>query len=186
MGKVRAWKLDEFFESGEGKIIFCSGWVKVLSPCPCSPVLAEVSLGWRALSSELFMGFQWYNRRKRLRTKQENQHFLRWLWIWPQREEYPESQSNWQICAPPPVLKSFLGHLGQAPTVMRVQSSFTKLKSLPGGRSFHFHCYKSPVVSLWLLSIRPNFQSLPSQQRGAFLSPDCALVFGESFEKSHL
>lgn len=33
-----------------------------------------------------------------------------------------------------PVLKSFLGHLAQAPTAMRFRSSFTKLKSLLGGK----------------------------------------------------
>lgn len=90
------------------------------------------------------------------------------------------------ICTPPPVLKPLLRHSGQAPAAIRFRSCFTKLKSPPGGSCFLFHSYKSFVVSLWLLSSSTGFQSLSSEQRGSFLSPDCHLMFGESAEKKPL
>lgn len=158
------------------KSLYFSGEFKVLPPRTWSSVLAEATLPCRALSSELFMKFQWCIRDKRWRTKPENQLFF-FSYSWPQREEYSEPQSSWQICAPSPVLKSFLGHLSQAPAVLRFRSRFTKLKNLPGGSSFVFLSYQSPVMPLWLLSSRPSFQSLPSKHRGTFLSPNCPLVF---------
>lgn len=65
-----------FFEAGEGGFTLLYGSFKVLSPiCHWSVVLPEFTLGFRALSSELFMQFQWHSRSKRLWTKQGSQHF---------------------------------------------------------------------------------------------------------------
>lgn len=56
-----------FFEAGEGGFTLLNGSFKVLSPiCHWSVVLPEFTLGFRALSSELFMQFQWHSRNKRL------------------------------------------------------------------------------------------------------------------------
>lgn len=102
------------------------------------------------------------------------------------KEKNIQSQCSWQICAPSTVLKPFLGHFSQVPTVLRFRSRFTKLKSLSGESSFVFLSYESPVVALWLLSSRPSFQSLPSKHWGTFLSPNCPLVFGKALKRSHL
>lgn len=85
-----------------------------------------------------------------------------------------------------PCPEAFSGTFKPGSHCAEIQEQFTKLKSLPGGSSFVFLSYKSPVVPLWLLFSRPSFQSLPSKQRGAFLSPICPLVFGKALKRSHL
>lgn len=113
-----------------------------------SSVLAEATLPCRALSSELFMKFRCRSRDKRLRTKPENQLFFQILVDLISKRRIYRAQIQLADLCSFPVLKSFLGHLNQAPTVLRFRSRFTKLKSLSGGSSFVFHSHQPCGASL--------------------------------------